>query len=124
MLSALLMFHRAVKAVRYALREEAFANVLGAGVFLVGLGTLVFTLHGWDPVDSLYFSVSTLTTTSVADPDLVLTDAWTKLFTVFYQLLGIGILVEVVRRLAVAFIAVRAEEKEAKASPSSAGTPS
>ena len=41
------------------------------------LGTLVYSLdEGWNVVDSLYFSVSTLTTTSVSDPDLVLTEGW------------------------------------------------
>ena len=65
----------------------------------------------FDPVDAFYFSVSTLTTTSVSDPDLVLQDGWLKIFAVFYQLVGIGVLVEVLRRLGIAFIAVRAAEK-------------
>ncbi len=56
--------------------------------------------------------MATLTTTSVADPDLVLDDRWLKLFTVCYQLLGIGIAVEVVRRLGTAFVVVRARERE------------
>jgi hypothetical protein len=38
-----------------------------------------------------------------------------KLFTVFYILIGIGILVEILRRLGIAFVAVRAEESAAKA---------
>lgn len=57
--------------------------------------------------------MSTLTTTSVSDPDLVLDDGWVKLFTVAYQLLGIGILVEILRRLGAAFVAVRARERDA-----------
>ena len=36
---------------------------------------------------------------------------WLKLFTVFFQLIGIGTLVEILRRLGMAFIVVRAEEK-------------
>jgi hypothetical protein len=55
--------------------------------------------------------VSTLTTRSVSGPDLVLDDGWIKVFTVLYQLLGIGILVEVLRGLGVAFVAVRARER-------------
>jgi hypothetical protein len=43
----------------------------------------------------------------------VLTDGWMKLFTVFYLLIGIGILVEILRRLGFAFVTVRAEEKKA-----------
>jgi hypothetical protein len=61
-------------------------------------------------VDALYFSVSTLTTTSVSDPDLVLQDGWVKIFTILYQLIGIGILVETLRRLGFAFIEVRRQE--------------
>jgi len=56
--------------------------------------------------------VSTLTTTSVSDPDLGLDAGWAKLFTVMYQLLGIGILVEILRRLGAAFVVVRARERD------------
>lgn len=44
------------------------------------------------------------------DPDLVLQDHWLKLFTVFFQLIGIGILVEILRRLGKGFIVARREE--------------
>jgi hypothetical protein len=37
-----------------------------------------------------------------------------KLFTIFYQLIGIGILVEIVRRLGAAFVLARQEEAAAK----------
>jgi hypothetical protein len=47
----------------------------------------------------------------VADPELVLEHRWMKVFTVFYLLIGIGILVEILRRLGAAFVAVRAEDK-------------
>jgi hypothetical protein len=92
-------------------------------VLLVFIGTLTYALgQDWNVVDSLYFSVSTLTTTSVSDPDLVLNDGWLKLFTVFCQLIGIGILVEVLRRLGVAFITVRAQEKSASRSDAAPGS--
>jgi hypothetical protein len=61
---------------------------------------------------SFYFSVSTLTTTSVSDPELVLGDRWLKVFTALYQLLGIGILVEILRRLGLSFVVVRKAEHE------------
>jgi hypothetical protein len=78
MVSALLMLHRVRSAMRYAVREEDFGTV---------------------------FAVSTLTTTSVADPNLVLDQRSMKVFTVFYLLVGIGILVEILRRLGLAFLA-------------------
>jgi Ion channel len=115
MLSALLMFRRLAHALRYAVREEGFLPVVAAGGFLVFLGALTYTLSmDWNVVDSVYVAVSTLTTTSVSDPDLVLDDGWLKLFTVGYQLIGIGVLVEVLRRLGFAFVTVQEEEKKAK----------
>jgi hypothetical protein len=114
--SAVLMLRRVARALRYAVREEEFLPVFSAGVGLVVTGTVAYSLgEGWNVIDALYFAVSTLTTTSVADPDLVLTDRWMKVFTIFYLLIGIGILVEILRRLGLASVASRAEERAAKA---------
>ena len=123
MLSALMMLRRVLPALRYAMREEEFGPIAGAAVLLIVIGTLTCTLsQNWEVVDSFYFSVSTLTTTSVSDPDLVLDNGWLKVFTVLYQLIGIGILVEVLRRLGIAFITVRAEEKRASRSDAAPGS--
>jgi hypothetical protein len=84
-------------------------------VLLIALGTIAYALgEDWNVVDALYFAVATLTTTSVSDPDLVLDQAWMKIFTVFYILIGIGILVEVLRQLGTAFVAVRVEDQAAR----------
>ena len=118
MISALLMLRRLIATLRYAVREEDFARVLSAAVLLIVLGTIAYAVgEDWNPIDALYFAVATLTTTSVADPDLVLESAWLKLFTVFYILIGIGVLVETLRRLGVAFVAVQAEERREAAAP-------
>jgi hypothetical protein len=75
MLSALLMLRRLVGALRVALREEDFARNLGAGLALVVIGTLAYSLGaGWSVVDGLYVAVATLTTSSVLDPSLTVTD--------------------------------------------------
>ena len=112
MVSALVTFRRVVSALRYAMREEDFGPVLAAGAFLIVSGTVTYALGAdWNVVDALYFAVATLTTTSVADPDLVLEDGWLKVFTVLYLLIGIGILVEILRRLGTAFVAVRERER-------------
>ena len=61
------------------LRPGLYKRKFGAGVALVISGTLAYTLgEDWNVIDALYFSVSTLTTTSVSDPDLVLDDGWIK----------------------------------------------
>jgi hypothetical protein len=114
-LSALLMLKRVARAFRYAALEAEFAPVVGAAALLLTSGTLTYMLgQDWSLVDALYFAVATVTTTSVSDPDLVLEDDWMKLFTIFYQLIGIGILVEIVRRLGAAFVLARQEEAAAK----------
>jgi hypothetical protein len=112
-LSALMMLRRVVPAFRYAVREEEFLNIFSAALLLVVIGTVTYSLgQAWNVVDAFYFTVSTLTTTTVADPELVLTDRWLKVFSVFFQLVGIGILVEVLRRLGLSFIAIRMQEKK------------
>jgi hypothetical protein len=44
-------------------------------------------------------------------PNLVLQDGWLKIFTILYQLIGIGILVEILRRLGASFVEVRKAEE-------------
>jgi Ion channel len=118
MVSALLMLGRVVKAIRYAVREEDFLPVLSAGVLLVLIGSVAYALgEDWNVVDAVYFAVATLTTTSVADPDLVLNHDWIKIFTILYQLIGIGILVEILRRLGFAFVTVRSREQGPRRPP-------
>ena len=108
MVPVALMLRNVVRAVRYAIEQENFGPALGAALSLVALGTATYALGaGWNFIDAFYFAVSTLTTTNVNDPALVLTDRSLKLFTIFYQLIGIGIAVEVLRRLGAAYVAVK-----------------
>jgi hypothetical protein len=44
MVSALLMLRRVSKAFRYAVPEDEFRNVFGAGVLLVVIGTVTYSL--------------------------------------------------------------------------------
>ena len=86
MLSALLMLRRLANALRVALRDEDFGRVLSAGGLLIVVGTLTYAAgNGWNVVDAL------------------------KLFSSIYVLVGIGILVEIARRLGMGFITARAE---------------
>lgn len=124
MLSALLMIRRLVAALRVALREQDFARVLGAALLLIVIGTITYTLgNGWSVGDGLYVAVATLTTSSVLDPSLTITGGWIKIFTAVYILVGIGILVEVVRRIGMGFVLAREELKAAKASGAERGRP-
>ncbi len=107
------MLYRFAGAVRRAAREETFVAVVGAAIALILTGTVVYTLgEGWSLGDGFYFAVCTLTTSSIADPDLVLTHDLLKLFTTIYILTGIGILVELARQLGVGFVKMREEYRE------------
>jgi hypothetical protein len=55
MISALLMLRRVSRAFRYAVEEEEFLPVFGAGVALVIVGSLSFALgEDWSVVDGFY----------------------------------------------------------------------
>jgi hypothetical protein len=116
MISALLMLRRLAAALRVALREEDFERVLSAGLALIIIGTLAYSIGaGWSVVDGFYVAVATLTTSSNLDPKLTITDPWLKVFTAGCVLVGIGILVEIARRLGMGFMTARAELQAAKA---------
>ena len=108
MLSVASMLRRMFRAMKFSAKEENFAVVAGAAVSLILVGTVAYSLgEGWNVVDGFYFAVCTLTTSSIADPKLTLTHDALKLFTVFYVLTGIGILVELARELGVGFVRER-----------------
>ncbi len=109
------MFRRMIGAIRYAAKEESFAAVFAAAIALVITGTVVYSLgEGWNVIDGFYFAVCTLTTSSIADPNLTLTSEALKVFTAIYILTGIGILVEVARQLGVGFVKLRQEKSDAR----------
>ncbi|MGZ4233596.1 MAG: ion channel [Solirubrobacteraceae bacterium] len=79
------------------------------------LGTAVYSIHeGWNVVDAFYFAVCTLTTSSIADPNLMLRGGAIKMFTSFYILIGIGVLVELVRQIGFGYVAIRSDHNTAR----------
>ena len=109
------MLQRFAEAAKHAAKEETFAAVIGAAIALVIVGTGAYSLgEGWNVVDGFYFAVCTLTTSSIADPNLTLTSEALKIFTAFYVLTGIGILVELARQLGVGFVKAREEHSAAR----------
>ena len=89
------VFRQFLRAIRYAVRApEAQALMATTAVVLVG-GTLFYMFaEGWSVIDALYFSVITLAT--IGYGDLTPTTDLAKLFTVFYVLIGIGLLASTV----------------------------
>jgi voltage-gated potassium channel len=90
---------RLAGAVRRGWGEPEFRGLLYLVSVVVGSGTLVYHVsEGWGWIDSLYFTVITLTT--IGYGDLSPSKPGTKLFTVVLVLVGIGLLVSFIERVA------------------------
>lgn len=93
------LLRRLARGVRAGLEDPEFRALLGIVGILLGGGTWFYTVtENWRVLDSLYFSVITLTTVGYGDfsPET----AAGKVFTMIYVLLGLGVLLAFVERLA------------------------
>lgn len=71
--------------------QPEFRPIFASVMAVLLVGTLVFRqLEGWSLLDSLYFSVVTLAT--IGYGDLTPTTSTAKLFSIFYILVGVGVL--------------------------------
>jgi hypothetical protein len=78
-----------------------YAFVLVA--LLLGLGTVYYSFaESWSYVDSFYFSTITLTT--IGFGDLAPTTDASKMFTAFYALIGIGVMLYILSSVIGVFI--------------------
>lgn len=104
---------RFVRDVQAALRDSEFQALF----FLVAMTLLSGTIfyrqaEGWGWLDSLYFSVVTLTT--IGYGDLSPSTPVSKLFTIFYVFVGIGIVVGFLNAVAKRSVIRRIEKREAR----------
>lgn len=77
------------------LKDREYRDLLITTVVVIALGSTVYHfLEGWSWVDSVYFSVITLTTVGYGDLAPV-TDGG-KIFTVIYIVIGVGIILSFV----------------------------
>jgi|APSaa5957512622_1039677.scaffolds.fasta_scaffold151726_1 voltage-gated potassium channel len=107
----LLALYTFFRAVRRGLQDKEFRGILLlVGAILLG-GTFFYALvEGWSLIDAFYFSVITLTT--VGYGDLSPTTPGSRLFTAFYILMGIGLLVVFIERMAHYIIVIRNERHQ------------
>ena len=96
------------------LKDEEYRELLFTTIIIVGGGAFIYRyLEGWGWIDSIYFSVITLTTVGYGDLSPQ-TDAG-KIFTIFYIIIGIGIILSFVDTIHAHYGEIRAAKKEDKA---------
>ncbi len=76
-------------------QDKQYRDLLITSFIILGFGTVVYHfLEGWSWLDSIYFSIITLTTIGYGDFSPQTNGG--KLFTIFYILIGIGIILSFV----------------------------
>lgn len=72
-------------------QDEEYRDLLITTIIILTTGTFVYHhLEGWSYIDSLYFSVVTLTTIGYGDFHPITDEG--KLFTIIYIVVGIGMI--------------------------------
>lgn len=110
MLGLTIMVTRFLSAVRTAWQDLVFRGALLSLVALVASATLFYTLtEGWAVLDALYFSV--VSGLTVGYGDLTPTSPLSKIFTMLYALLAVGLFVTIAASLGGAFARNRSERR-------------
>lgn len=80
-----------IKTLVNFLKDPEYRDLIFTTIIILFLGMMSYHyLEGWDYVDSLYFSIITLTTIGYGDFSPQTTEG--KLFTIFYIILGVGMI--------------------------------
>ena len=99
MISFFISLTRLLAAIRQGIKNDTEFRALLYVLLTLLTGATVFYWRneGWSIIDSLYFSVMTMST--IGYGDFVPTSTLSKLFTIVYALLSIGVFVAVVSKL-------------------------
>lgn len=103
MSSLILAFYNLIKSIRRAYGDPEFRALLSIMIMLLVSGSVFYVLNeGWSIIDALYFCVMTMST--VGYGDLLPSNDISKIFTIVYSLMTIGVFVGVASKLAKALL--------------------
>ncbi len=113
MLPLVLAFHKLSRAMLAVWRDpETKALPVVAGALIVSGTIFYWRVEDWTIIQSLYFSVVTLTT--VGFGDFAPTTPGAQIFTIFYILTGIGVFVALLASVAQQYIVQKTESPSAR----------
>lgn len=111
MLGLLVVFRNLFRAVRRGWKDPAFRGLLVLTVVLLVAGMFFYRrVEHWTLLEALYFSVITLTTVGYGD-----FSPQTRIgrgFTVFYVLIGLGIVIALITQIATHAARIQTERIE------------
>jgi voltage-gated potassium channel len=119
MLGFFVNLYKLLRAVRHGIRlDEEFRVLLVVLLTLLGGATYFYwSVEGWSVIDALYFSVMTMST--IGYGDFTPTTTFSKIFTIIFAVLSIGVFVAVVSKIVTIILAEKKASKARKQNKSS-----
>ena len=114
MLGFFVNLYKLLRAIWHGVKFDAEFRVLFV-ILLTLLGGATYfywSVEGWSVIDSLYFSVMTMST--IGYGDLTPTTTFSKIFTIIFALLSIGVFVAVVSKIVTIILAEKKASKDRK----------
>ena len=106
--------YKLLRAIWHGVKYDEEFRVLLIVLLTLLLGGTYFywSVEGWSIVDAMYFSVMTMST--IGYGDLTPTTTFSKIFTIIYALLSIGVFVAVVSKIVTIILAEKKAYKKRK----------
>ncbi len=98
-----LTFARLLKGIALSWKNPDFiATLLLAAIILMSGASFYHSVEGWSWIDSFYFSVMTAAT--IGFGDLSPTTPMSRVFTIFYAVISVGVFVALMAQIATSLI--------------------
>lgn len=116
MVSFILNTLKLLKAIWHGVRQDEEFRILFVSLFTIIAGGTVFYWQeeGWSVIDSLYFCFMTMST--IGYGDLVPTTSYSKLFTIVFSVLTIGMFAAIVSKLVLVIVKDKSQRNMRKSS--------